>query len=282
MDRRHPQADVPPWIHECSDLHPSLGRRPTRSAVRCDRPRRPSPPPPPRGRPPGGQGLRGRRLRRDRARRVRGRSGHTPPHLTRPPSTEQAPTSRVGARALLPNSEGHSKAHSEVPHRRRDRCGMQPARYAACSVRGPHVTSSLQRARHLTPRTSPRPDDPHPLSVSALRAAATVVGHTALSASRNHPSHPRRGRGRSPHRLRPCTTSSCGGPRAAIRSGVVRQEFVRVHDPVGVALFGEEALPVGGEVLVDGVAGDDGVEVRLVAVGLGAQDPAQPLGLLLA
>src|SRR3712207_5669024 len=54
-----------------------------------------------------------------------------------------------------------------------------------------------------------------------------------------------------------------------------------VDDRVRVALLGEEALPVGGVLGVEGVAADHGVEVRLPAVGLGAEHPAQPLGLLL-
>src|SRR5687768_4875607 len=54
-----------------------------------------------------------------------------------------------------------------------------------------------------------------------------------------------------------------------------------VDDRVRVALLGEEALPVGGVLAVEGVAADDGVEVRLPAVGLGPQHPAEPLGLLL-
>ena len=44
----------------------------------------------------------------------------------------------------------------------------------------------------------------------------------------------------------------------------------------------QEALPVGGVLLVGGVAGDDRVEVGLAAVLLGAHDPPEPLGLLLA
>src|SRR5688500_14983479 len=55
-----------------------------------------------------------------------------------------------------------------------------------------------------------------------------------------------------------------------------------VDDPVGVPLLGEEALPVLGEVGVDRVARHDGVEVSRAALGLGSQQPAQPLGLLLA
>ena len=39
-------------------------------------------------------------------------------------------------------------------------------------------------------------------------------------------------------------------------------EVVLVEDRVGVALLGEEALPVLGELRVDGVARDDGVDVR--------------------
>ena len=39
---------------------------------------------------------------------------------------------------------------------------------------------------------------------------------------------------------------------------------------------------MGGVLLVGGVAGDDRVEVGLAAVLLGAHDPPEPLGLLLA
>ena len=59
-------------------------------------------------------------------------------------------------------------------------------------------------------------------------------------------------------------------------------EVVGVDDAVGVALLGEEALPVRGEVRVDGVAGDDGVEAGGTSVGLGPEHPAEALGLLLA
>src|SRR3954453_9010897 len=55
-----------------------------------------------------------------------------------------------------------------------------------------------------------------------------------------------------------------------------------VEDRVGVALLGQEALALGRELLVVGVAGDDRVEVGLAAVCLGARPPAEPLRLLLA
>ena len=48
-----------------------------------------------------------------------------------------------------------------------------------------------------------------------------------------------------------------------------REDVVGVDDRVGVALLGQEPLPVGGVLLVDGVAADDGVEVRAASVGLG-------------
>ena len=63
---------------------------------------------------------------------------------------------------------------------------------------------------------------------------------------------------------------------------VVRGEVLGVDDGVGVALLGQETLPVGGVLLVGGVAGDDRVEVGLAAVLLGAHDPPESLGLLLA
>ena len=78
----------------------------------------------------------------------------------------------------------------------------------------------------------------------------------------------------------------CGGQTVSLGSVGGRsagvQHVVGVDDPVGVALLGEEPLPVGGEVGVDGVAGDDRVEVRGAPVALGPQHPAEALGLLLA
>ena len=59
-------------------------------------------------------------------------------------------------------------------------------------------------------------------------------------------------------------------------------DVVGVDDPVGVALLGQEPLPVLGEVGVDGVARDDRVEPCGTLVRLGAQQPAEALGLLLA
>src|ERR1700712_2787424 len=55
----------------------------------------------------------------------------------------------------------------------------------------------------------------------------------------------------------------------------------RIHDAVGVALLGEEALPVLGEVGVDGVAADDGVEARRLRLALRSQQATEALCLLL-
>ena len=62
----------------------------------------------------------------------------------------------------------------------------------------------------------------------------------------------------------PPELSNCGvaGTAGLLLGGVGRPEVVGVDDPVGVALLGQEALAVGGEVRVDGVAGDDRVEAR--------------------
>src|ERR1035437_7973913 len=61
-----------------------------------------------------------------------------------------------------------------------------------------------------------------------------------------------------------------------------RQHVVRVNDPVGVPLLGQEPRTVRGEVGVDGVARDNAVEVRGTSVTLGPQDPPEPLSLLLS
>ena len=54
-------------------------------------------------------------------------------------------------------------------------------------------------------------------------------------------------------------------------SSDTRSQVVGVQDSAGVTLLGQESLAVGGEVRVDGVAGDDGVEMPS-AVRLGPKD----------
>ena len=70
----------------------------------------------------------------------------------------------------------------------------------------------------------------------------------------------------------PGPTASCEArpPAASAHLGDRRPEdVVGVDDPVRVALLGEEPLPVGGVLGVEGVARDHRVEVGLPAVGLG-------------
>ena len=55
-----------------------------------------------------------------------------------------------------------------------------------------------------------------------------------------------------------------------------------VHDAIAVTLLGQEALTVGRELLVEGVACHHGVEPGGPAVALRSEQPAQALGLLLA
>ena len=98
---------------------------------------------------------------------------------------------------------------------------------------------------------------------------ARLRGETSTSA----PSAVRRPERRSTREALDSTARSGGG------------DVVGVDDAVGVALLGEEPLPVLGEVRVDGVAGDDRVEAGGTTSpwsALGAQQPAQALGLLLA
>jgi hypothetical protein len=55
-----------------------------------------------------------------------------------------------------------------------------------------------------------------------------------------------------------------------------------IGNRVPIPLLGEEELAVGGEGLVDGIAGDEGVEVGLGAIFLRAEDAAEALGFFLA
>ncbi len=146
---------------------------------------------------------------------------------------------------------------------------------------------------------APRRPRPHPAAPHRARTPEHAVpgGLNArqrtrirLRAGRAAPAPcPAPGAGRA---VRPAGGSLTAGDRAGGRPParsratsdvlVRRQQLVGVDDPVRVALLGQEALAVRREVLVDGVAGDDRVEARLVPVRLRPQHPAQPLGLLLA
>src|SRR4029077_13165340 len=75
----------------------------------------------------------------------------------------------------------------------------------------------------------------------------------------------------------PCAEKCVKSAGRSLRSECV----LGVHDAVAIALLGEEPLPVRGEVGVDGVTSDDGVQPRGHSLRLGSQQPSQPLGLLL-
>lgn len=77
------------------------------------------------------------------------------------------------------------------------------------------------------------------------------------------------------------STSSISGEASISGEGSGGGEVVGVEDGVAVPLLGEEPLPVLGEVLVDGVAGDEGIEVGWEAALFRAQQPTEPLRLLL-
>ena len=88
--------------------------------------------------------------------------------------------------------------------------------------------------------------------------------------------------GRAPGRPRgPGARSGAASVGGAVGGRGLEDGF-GVDDLVGVALLGQEPLAAGGELLVVGVAGDDGEEVGRPAVGLGPQDAPQPLRFLLA
>src|SRR5699024_12411917 len=73
-----------------------------------------------------------------------------------------------------------------------------------------------------------------------------------------------------------------GGPVSRLLTpAVLSRPFSPDFDAVAVALLGEEAAALSGEVLIDGVGGDHGVEGRRALILLRTQDPPEPLGLLL-
>src|SRR5215212_1720572 len=65
-------------------------------------------------------------------------------------------------------------------------------------------------------------------------------------------------------------------------SACQRQQLIRIEDVVAVTLLGQKQLAVVGKIQLLGIARDDGVEVGRTAIGLGAQNAAEALGLLLA
>src|SRR5699024_2684648 len=81
------------------------------------------------------------------------------------------------------------------------------------------------------------------------------------------------------------TLTDAGGAHTAVdsgaRSAVLSRPFSPDFDAVAVALPGEEAAALSGEVLIDGVGGDHGVEGRRALILLRTQDPPEPLGLFL-
>lgn len=79
-----------------------------------------------------------------------------------------------------------------------------------------------------------------------------------------------------------CSEAAAAGIRNYKNRGSSDLNVGCVQDRVGVALLGEETLAVLSEVLVDGVACDERVERRSEVLGLGAQQAAEALGLLLA
>ena len=136
------------------------------------------------------------------------------------------------------------------PRRRARRRGRAPRRGGG--GRGsPRLGSAYARSSCSTSASTP--PAPHPRAAAARGHAGPAAVVAAVPA-------PSRRSGRS--RL----------------GDLAGDDVVGVDDPVRVALLGEEPLPVRGEVLVDGVAGDDGVEARGVPVCLGPQDPARAAG----
>lgn len=59
------------------------------------------------------------------------------------------------------------------------------------------------------------------------------------------------------------------------------EQFFTVFDQVTVALLGQEELPIGREILVTGVTGNNTVKIGEAAVNLGAKDASQTLGFFL-
>jgi hypothetical protein len=71
---------------------------------------------------------------------------------------------------------------------------------------------------------------------------------------------------------------------AVIGRGRLYQQSGRlgVLNGIAVTLLGQEKLAVGGEFLIAGIAGHNRIKVRRAAILFGAQEPSEPLRLLLA
>src|SRR5699024_7391970 len=85
---------------------------------------------------------------------------------------------------------------------------------------------------------------------------------------------------------RPCRRAPSAAPSRSCSVGrALPAALSRSQSPdfdgVAVALLGEEAAALSGEVLIDGIGGDHGVEGRRALIVLRTQDPPEPLGLLL-
>src|SRR5688500_4182129 len=70
--------------------------------------------------------------------------------------------------------------------------------------------------------------------------------------------------------------------RVARSYGLRLVQLVRIENVVAIALLGQKELAIVGEIQLLCIARDDRVEVGGAAIGLGSQDAAEALGLLLA
>src|SRR5690606_23671532 len=106
------------------------------------------------------------------------------------------------------------------------------------------------------------------MKATAARVSMTSSGSACRSASWGEDTAGARDSGAAPVRrdVRP------GTPRPSLAGQARADDVVGVHDGVSVALLGQEPLPVRGVLGVDGVPRHHGVEARLAAVPLGAQD----------
>src|SRR5699024_8917118 len=162
-----------------------------------------------------------------------------------------------------------TSARPSAPSSTSSRCRSPSSSPGSCSSRCPHRSSSSAACSSSAESGSSNGARPGwPVAWPGARSSPAPSAPRSSTPDRPRPA----GRAQSALPARPVGRA---GPAALSR--LQSPDF----DGVAVALLGEEAAALSGEVLIDGIGGDHGVEGRRALIVLRTQDPPEPLGLLL-